>query len=615
MAGTSQYGIAGTYTLISPAQAGTPSTLTANFAMQWDSSVLSVVGFGGYGEYSFVAASNSLGVVSGLTSLGAGFGYTNIEYGFYVIRGLTRIVELGVFKTAQTYSPDATLLVRRVGAVVTYYVDGALVYTSTKPSNGVLNAVVSLYAAGDSVSQTVLTSGSAGYATLAPIQGVGSNTLSARSTTSLQPLRAAAGIGSNVKNSTNYMQPLVARGGTAIDRPTYALSGAALPFFDPVAHGITDEVGNSIVDLQALETISSNKPYGASVRNIEPLVTRAGEGIKIKGYGLLTIAGNYSLDANVVNATPEGVAVDLPALTMRAYTGAVVALSAPHFTLTASGTVPGIARVDAGLPSLQLVANGKVGGTSAAFLQLSSTYTVVARTGAQVVLNTSGEYVVASTGKGGVVGKAVLAIHSSYLLTATATAEAHAEAVMKLPSLTAAPSGKAWLVAPSFSVHAVGGEVVAVTYEAYAINLTSGAVTHYTNYPFDNILRFGAHYYGINATGIYRLGGVLDVATEVVGHIKTFATTLGTQSQKRIPYVYVSGRSDSGVVVGITADEGDTYEYESNWGEVPGTANHRTVPGKNIRGAYYSFEVSNVAGGTLELDEITAHVAQSSRTL
>jgi hypothetical protein len=164
-------------------------------------------------------------------------------------------------------------------------------------------------------------------------------------------------------------------------------------------------------------------------------------------------------------------------------------------------------------------------------------------------------------------------------------------------------------------MHASGGEVVSVTYEAYAINLTTGAVSHYTNYPFDNMLRFGSSYYGIGATGIYLLGGDLDLAVPIDAHIKTFATKLGIQNQKRVPYVYSSGRSDGGVIVGVTADEGETYEYESDWGEVAGSTNHRIVVGKGVKGVYYSFDVKNVNGGSLELDEISVHVAPTQRAV
>ena len=138
-------------------------------------------------------------------------------------------------------------------------------------------------------------------------------------------------------------------------------------------------------------------------------------------------------------------------------------------------------------------------------------------------------------------------------------------------------------------------------------------VTHYTNYPFDNILRFGNKFYGVASTGLFEIGGALDVTTPIDAHIKTFATKLGSGQMKRVPYVYSSGRSDGGIRVGITPDEGDTYEYESDWGEIPGSTNHRTQIGKGVRGVYYSFDISNIDGSSLELDSITAEPAVSQR--
>lgn len=193
------------------------------------------------------------------------------------------------------------------------------------------------------------------------------------------------------------------------------------------------------------------------------------------------------------------------------------------------------------------------------------------------------------------------------------------EAVMRgglvSPSPIMAPTGCGWLVSPSAVIHAVMREVIAVTYEAYAINLTTGAVTHYTNYPFDNILRFGDKFYGVSSDGLFEIGGDLDLALPIQGHIKTFQTTFGSRDKKRLPAVYISGRSDSGLTIGVTVDEGVTREYPARWGKVAGSTNHRVAPGKKVLGVYYSFDVKNVNGGSLELDTISVEVAHTTRAI
>ena len=335
-----------------------------------------------------------------------------------------------------------------------------------------------------------------------------------------------------------------------------------------------------------------------------------------RGSAIMELSGGYSLTTTATKNALNGVVADLPALLCTASTGAQSALTLPAPALVATGTVTVVGRVDVPLPALTLVANGKAGGISTAYLQHGGAYSVEARTGARAVvaLEPNG-YALASSGTTGGIASAALSIAGAYVVSAGGNQEAIASADMVLPSLQAAPSGQAWLVGPSLTMHAVAQQVIAVAYEAYAINLATGAVTHYTNYPFDNILRFGNKFYGVSSAGLFEIGGDLDLAVPIAARIKTFQTTFGSQNKKRLPAVYSSGRSDGGVTIGVTADEGTTYEYTSDWGEVPGNTNHRTVPGKGINGVYYSLEVKNVAGGSLELDTISVEVAHTTRAI
>lgn len=327
-------------------------------------------------------------------------------------------------------------------------------------------------------------------------------------------------------------------------------------------------------------------------------------------------SGGYDLTATVTRNAQDGVVSDLPALLCTASTGAQSAKSLPTLALVASGSVTVVGRVDAVLPALELVANGKAGGVSTAYLQHGGAYSVEARTGASVVAALAPDgYALTSSGKTGGIASASLSIAGAYVISSHGVQEAIASAEMVLPSLQPAPSGQAWLVGPSLTMHAVAQQVIAVTYEAYAINLTTGAVTHYTNYPFDNILRFGDKFYGVSSAGLFEIGGALDLTLPINAHLKTFQTTFGSQNMKRLPVVYTSGRSDGGVMIGVTADEGTTYEYTSDWGEVPGNTNHRTTPGKGIKGVYYSLDVKNDNGGSLELDAIRVEVAHTQRAV
>ena len=152
-----------------------------------------------------------------------------------------------------------------------------------------------------------------------------------------------------------------------------------------------------------------------------------------------------------------------------------------------------------------------------------------------------------------------------------------------------------------------------MTYEAYAVNLATSAVTHYTNFPFDNILRFGNKFYGVKSDGLFEITGDVDLAAQIAAHVKTFQTDFGSKNFKRVPYIYASCRASNGVTIGLTPDEGTTYSYASKWGTVAQNTNHRVTPGKGIRGVYYSIDVSNVDGGSLELDTLSVTVAPTQR--
>lgn len=324
------------------------------------------------------------------------------------------------------------------------------------------------------------------------------------------------------------------------------------------------------------------------------------------------LASPTPLLSGTISQFTNGGALASPTPTLSGYFGGGGELVALVPVLSATMSIPVIMRGELVSPEPVLSGSGITGGLMAGGL-MALTPTLSGYFGGGGGLASPAPTLSGSGIVGGVAGGSLVSPEPT--LTGNITEESVMRGVLVSPSPVMAPSGYGWLVSPSPVMHAVMREVVAVTYEAYAINLTTGAVSHYTNYPFDNILRFGSSYYGISASGVYLLGGDLDLTVPIEAHIKTFATKLGTQNQKRVPYVYSSGRSDGGVVVGVTADEGVTYEYESDWGEVAGSTNHRTVVGKGIKGVYYAFDVKNTNGGSLELDEISVHVAPTQRAI
>lgn len=328
-----------------------------------------------------------------------------------------------------------------------------------------------------------------------------------------------------------------------------------------------------------------------------------------------TLPGALSLESVITAGNTASVAATLPALTGQSNTGASLRATLPALQLESAATVQATSRVLASLPALTGAASVSTGGVINVAASLPGRMALSAYTGAQM----RGTLPRPMTGSSSVITggtvRVAAVLPNGMVASIAVTQEAYSRVAATLPVLGTTTRTAVSAQLPALFGRAVVTEDTAVSYEAYAVNLTTGAVTHYTNYPFDNILRFGQNYYGVASGGLYLIGGALDVIAEIAAHAHTFQNSFGELNFKRLPYVYVSGRSEGGVVVGVTADEGDTYEYESNWGEVPGTTNHRVNVGKGLRGVYYALDIKNVAGGSLELDAVSAHVAPTQRAV
>lgn len=316
--------------------------------------------------------------------------------------------------------------------------------------------------------------------------------------------------------------------------------------------------------------------------------------------------------ATVISSNATSADVTLPSLQVTGYFGAHAAPTLPALTVASAVTVPAITRCTITLPTLSVessVSAGTICHVDAHLPPLS----VLSYGGCVAELTLPALGAVAA-GVAGTVSSVAVDL-PTLLVTSTVTENTVARVDVTLPALAALPANNTWITLPALTVEAEAGVVVAVTREAYAINLSNGAVTRYTDYPFDNVLRLGNDFFGIAPTGVFKIGGSLDIAAPINAHAKTFSTSFGSANYKRVPYTYLSGRADNGVVVGVQADEGDTYEYDSSFGENELLNNHRSVVGKGIRGVYYSFSIANVSGGKLEVDELAVQVAATQRAI
>ena len=341
-----------------------------------------------------------------------------------------------------------------------------------------------------------------------------------------------------------------------------------------------------------------------------------------------TLTARGGVNANVVmpkfvtrgvahDATGENyAALTLPAFGVKARGGANARLIMPRLVLQLGATFTAAVTAALTLPRLTASGTGRVSGSISSSVNLS-VFTMVGYGGA-VISATIGGFTIAAEGTvGGVVG--VRATLPLFKLAAEVTAESHASAALVLPALQAVPGATAYLILPGFTLAAIGTATVAVTYEAYALNLkhtsadATDELTRFTNYPFDKIIRYKNSYFGVNSTGLYLLEGTTDDAAPISYSVKTKLTDFGTDQMKTPEAAVFGGRlgPDATVTVYTGETEDDVYAYTTPRGQ--GAQNYRQKFGKGLKARYYAFGIQG--DGAMAIDTVSFDLATLKRRI
>lgn len=382
-----------------------------------------------------------------------------------------------------------------------------------------------------------------------------------------------------------------------------------------IAHEYPLTGGTATAALQApMAVVAATGGRGAALTAPSPQLIGYGgaNGSALAPMGSVLAGGHDSFGENaaflsapmqVLTASAGAIAELLAPKPMLAITGAFIpigaaALKAPSPVVTASGVVPvrGNASVSPGMASL------------------------IGYSGAVAAVAVTGKPLVSSASTIGGIGRITLTA-PLFELTATASARGHGSALLAAPSPELGRTAQAWLIAPGYQLTAIGTATVAVTYEAYALNLkhqnaeSPDELTHYTNYPFDKIVRYQNSYFGVNATGLYLLEGPTDFAEptpqKVVWSFKTCMTDFETPNLKTVNWAYFGGRMGPAATVSI--HYGDTGEQSYAYTTPRGASaqNYRQAFGRGIKSRYYAFEAEG--DGELSLDSLLFDIAKMAR--
>ena len=331
--------------------------------------------------------------------------------------------------------------------------------------------------------------------------------------------------------------------------------------------------------------------------------------------GTIFSTGHSSAGENSIYGFPAG-----PKLS--AFGGVNAALTDPKQALSITGTftVAGTAALAAPTPTLS--ATGKVSAVAGAALT-APTAKLVGYFGSVATVSVTGSPTLTASGTTGAVGRAALTA-PLFELTATATRQNSGSAILTAPVGRLATTGAAWLIAPGAQLTAIGTAVVAVSYEAYALNLkhnpTPGVepvdeLTRYTNYPFDRIVRYKNSYFGMNNTGLYLLEGTTDFATptptEVPWSYKTALMDMKSVQLKNVSMAYFGGRMGPAATVSVYVGEASVAPYNYTTPRDATAQNYRQPLGKGLKSRYYAFGASGT--GELTLDTLSLDVAVLAR--
>lgn len=635
-----------------PPTAGTPGTasqLIADYKLGWNAGAISIAAQAGDCLLSLQVSPSSVGVVAGLNNANEGAGYTEIDYGFYFTHGKAAVYELGVSKqTPITFISTDVFKVQRLGLFVRYLKNDTVLYTSTVQSTGVLLADASLYSGGDAITAASFggtttaawDSNSSATGSLSALDGSGGNKLYTVSYGAMLPIAGSvtihahtgvigsmqplAGTSANklYTASIGGLLPLAGEASTGLLQPSYTLAyGALVPMLGS-SRVLTGEVSSSSSAISGLAGLAANRPYTESRGGLLPVSGYSAQAVRVDGYAFLTAPTGFTLGASGHNSTGENATViTAPSPSLSAYGGANAVLAAPSPTLAVTATVTNWGTAALSAPSPLLTANGKAGGAGAAYLTTTEPYKLVGYSGAVCSITLTGKATLRATGTTGSIGYATLSVPLSEL-TASGTAQNHGSANLLAPSPRMGATAQAWLIAPGATLTAIGHAVVVATYEAYAINLNHkpkrgvepvDEVTHYTNFPFTQIVRYQNSYFGVAADGLYLLEGTTDGGTAIPYAVKTAVSDFGATEKKTVLSAYFGGRIGPDMTVTLYAGETSQEAYAFTTPRGQAVQNHREKFARGVKNRYYALGVAGT--GVMELDSVELEISKLTRRI
>jgi hypothetical protein len=157
---------------------------------------------------------------------------------------------------------------------------------------------------------------------------------------------------------------------------------------------------------------------------------------------------------------------------------------------------------------------------------------------------------------------------------------------------------------PKIRFEAYLRQQVGSNFVTIVLNTDNFAVTEYNNYNFDSIAELEGRYYAVGPNGLVRLDGSSDNGTKIQGTVRFAQIDLHKRVVSRLVDAYLSGHVSGKVAVRIIQESQGDYLYmiEDVIGKLKA---YRVKAPKNMRDRYVSYEISNVDGAEIEIEELS----------
>ncbi len=160
------------------------------------------------------------------------------------------------------------------------------------------------------------------------------------------------------------------------------------------------------------------------------------------------------------------------------------------------------------------------------------------------------------------------------------------------------------LTLPAFNLSGRLETNITAAFKAWVANTKTGALTEYTNFPFNSFARFNGEYLAAGSSGIFALTGTDDNGTDISSRVRLAATDLDIAELKRIEEALLSYRSDGQLILRVVIEDGLTYEYRLEPTGRTGMYQARVKPGKGLKLNYIILEIANFEGCAFDLDQV-----------